>query len=77
MPKNMCKIYNKVSVLFQRNWARKAETIIFGEIWSSQPKFWKVAVLKNVGKFSENCLKQLWLLQPAILLQADLQKRWL
>ena len=56
-------------------------TIISGEIQISCPEFWKVAILKNFGKYSKNSMWQSYhsnLLdtQPAILIQKGFQQSW-
>ena len=57
------------------------DIIIAGEIWSSRPLLWKVAIIKNFGKFLKNRLWQSSFsniadAQPAILMQKSFQQKW-
>ena len=70
------------NILFKKSSTRKGETIIFGESWSSHPEeFWKVAILKNFGKFIgmrqwKNSQRDVTDTHHKIFLQKVLQERW-
>ena len=54
---------------FKRNWTKKTDIIISGEIWSSCLEFWKVVILKKLENSHSNLGTQ-----PAILIKNAFSK---
>ena len=68
MSKHMWETYD-IIVPFKRNWTKKTDIIISGEIWSSCLEFWKVVILKKLENSHSNLGTQ-----PAVLIKNAFSK---